>query len=94
MSGFDDLQAGRWRWKRANPDLLGLRRDDEPAPRRYQPTAGMLRALTDANGADEMDYVRCRLRGLIDVVRCEPTEAGAAAISRELKRRQGVWPRG
>lgn len=57
-------------------------------PPGYAPTVGMLRALTDADGATEADYERCRRRGLVTAGYL-PTEAGRAVIRRALAQRQG-----
>lgn len=51
----------------------------------YTPTSGMMRALVDARGADALDYVRCRLRGLLDLNHM-PTRAGRAVIARQMQR--------
>lgn len=60
--------------------------------RRYTPTIGMLRALTDAEGATPLDYYRCRLRGLADADH-SPTALGRAHIQLEIRRR-AVFARG
>lgn len=78
-------------WARANPDL-GMKPEGW-ARGPYQPTAGMLRALSGAAGATPMDAVACRLRGLMDR-HGAPTSEGAAVIARETKRQKGEWPRG
>lgn len=59
----------------------------------YTPTVGMLAALSGAAGATEVDVLRCRLRGLLSAS-LRPTEVGRACLQREIKRRQGRWPRG
>lgn len=59
----------------------------------YVPTAGMLRALTDAPGATVLDYVRCRLRGLTDHKHW-PTPAGRACIQTEIRRRRELGQHG
>lgn len=76
---------------RAEPRRMGFSDPPAAAPpsaRRYTPTAGMLRALTDARGADALDYERCVRRGLLGV-RLMPTAAGRAAIRQEILRREG-----
>lgn len=59
-------------------------------PPGHAPTVGMLRALTDADGATEADYARCRRRGLVTAGHL-PTKAGRAMIRRALAQRQGAW---
>lgn len=55
----------------------------------YVPTAGMLRALCGDEHATELDFDRCRLRGLIDRERW-PTKAGQEVIAAEIARRKVV----